>query len=352
MKSGSRWAALLVLLLTCGAFTTAQAQEYPPIAAQKTDTGFQIGPYPVPYEYEGSKTILWTWLRFRHEVIGRAYPTYKLYMTLLVQFNHMPRFFEAALEKNWSMDNCGRINAVDNWVYALDTPRVELRDNHNIYLETSAYVSTWSCFENPVPETVCDEYSDSFGFRWPYNCRLRSATPIKWMNLEVGIDANVKAHLSAADGALVYKVEEPYLRMDDDAFFSPAVNLFADFLYNIPTSIHNAVLQPSRVSIEASQDFAKFNPRYEDAGFQMVQGAEFVYVTASVSITSAQINEFMRNAIGPLWDDVVIVPSPPEPDAWTKSRVRSECADADVGTDWNECLALMGLPYVYEELPD
>lgn len=343
--------AALALVFLAGPCLAQQGPVSRPIETIKMDGGFRIGPYPVPFQHEGVNTVFWTWLYLTPVIEGRGNSTYKLYLTIKVQLDNIPEFARVIAEKKLSRDNCGRINAVDNWVYSVNRPSLELRNANNLRIVLNGHVSTWSCLENPVPETVCDTYRDSLGLTWPYNCRFRASTPIKWMNFQVGVIATEDIFLSAKDGEIQYKVNQPLFNVDNSGFLNPILNLLLDVFYNFGTAASNLVLAPTRIPLSISQDFNKFNPRYENARFETTSGAHHVSITASAGITRDQINSFMRNAVGPLWNDIgPAVGIAPTPGPMTKSRLREECRQILPGVDIRECAAKSGWPY--DALPD
>lgn len=315
---------------------------------EKREEGYRIGPYPVEIEQDGAKGTFYSWLYFIPIVEGRGETSYRLRLVLKVQLTALADMFKKVMDDKYPHDNCGRINNIDNWVYTTERPSMAVVDAHRLRVDASVMVSTWSCFENPAFETVCDSYRDSLGIEWPYNCKTRRASPIKMQLLRQGVDVTKEFWLDAADGALQYKDNEPTIKFAGgpiDTISNFAVTIF----HNVGAAYRNAAMTPSRIEMMVPEDYRAFHPTYDLAGFETAGGEPFIVVGASAGVTAQQINAFMRRTFGGLWTDIVPTPTS-APTAMTKTELARQCAESMAGEDIRTCAAKMGYPY--DELPD
>lgn len=339
-------AAATTLILICAAGPVFAEQP----SASKTPYGYRIGPYPLPITEDGESATLWIWLTFTPVQEGRGNPIFKLKLSLEAKLDEIPPAAKRIVDKKYLSDNCGRIDAVDNWVYALDAPRFIVVDPHNLQLLAKGQIETWSCFRNPVPETVCDHYRDDvFNTDIPYNCTTRQGSPIKTRNLQQGFEVTKNFYAStSADGRLEIKDQKPIKDFLGQTLTTQILS-FLDFVSgNLGAILANAYMTPQLIELSVPAEYRAFNPRYEDAGFKVDQNSVFLVVSASVSITAVQVNSFMRSRFGGLWTDLPASSGPARLDM-TKQQLRSLCAERP---QWSltDCAAAAG--FKYDELPD
>ena len=315
----------------------------------KFEYGYRIGPYPVPLEYEGVNAVLYTWLFFTPIVEGRGNPTYSLRVTVKVQLNTLPGMFRQVMRQKYPDDNCGRINNVDNWVYTFEDPKITVVDEHNLRVVASGMVSTWTCLENPVFETVCESYTDSLGISWPYNCKSRPGSPIKTQNIRQGVDVTKGLYLDAKDGAILVKDYEPTINFAG-GIADTLLNFIALIEHNLGAAFANAFMSARRIELMVPEAYRAFHPKYDLARFELSNGVPFLAVGASAGVTAKQVNDFMRQTFGGLWTDIPETAAPAAAPALTKAAVQQMCLQQDPADDVPTCAAKMGLPYA--ELPD
>lgn len=344
---------LLLILLTLFALASpsladAQTQIINP---RRGADGFRIGPYPIPLDDEGDTIgYIYTSLIFVPEIQGRGAGPFVLRMHAMAQLTDMGAAIERLAERRLSQDNCGRVNAVDNWVYDVSNTTVEVPDPSRLRIKARVSVSTWACTEG-VPETVCETYTDSFGISWPYNCVWRP-TRYKTVLLQQGGEAEQEILFRVSQGVVEYKIFDPVLTPDNNTVLQNLFNgALRHFLHTDEALQNNAVFTPDRWQAPIPSEYEFLHPTIERAGFETIQGQPFVYSTFSVSVTADQINDFMSQYFGSLWTP--IQPAPVANSGPTKRSVQADCVGylaQNPGHTIYQCAAAMGLPY--DELPD
>ena len=143
------WIAAIFL-----AFVSAANAAEPSPTASKVDAGYRIGPYPLSVTEGEIQGVFWSWLFFYPIIEGRSDPTYKLAIVAKIQVNNLPLLLNAYIAKNFSTDNCARMN-IDNWVYAFNQPTLSILQGHTLRIRVDGNIETWTCLP-PVFETVCE----------------------------------------------------------------------------------------------------------------------------------------------------------------------------------------------------
>lgn len=340
--------AIVVLALI--AFSYANAQQI--IDPQKIEGGgFRLGPYPVPIEQDEVKGVLYTWLFFNTVVEGRVDPVYKLYLTLKSQLNTLPPMILQIVRTTLPQNNCGRINAVDNWVYGMNMPTMKVMNENTVRIEANGSIETWSCFRNPVDETVCDHYTDSFGNEIPYNCRTRRGSPIKARNLQQGYEITKDIRFRSVNGEWRIRDDKATVFFTGDSVGTMALNTIAFIQNNLGAALGNPLLTEQRIKMTVPEEYRFLNPRYERAGFEMSDGVPFLVGGASISVSANQINDFMQKYFGSLWTPIAETnASRPGREPWTKARLRQYCKETAPELEIADCGARMGIPY--DGIPD
>ena len=284
--------------------------------AAKLEDGYRIGPYPIQQDLDGIPVKLWAWL-FATPIIeglGDSDRTYKLKVTVKVQISDLRRAAQTYIDTKLDHDNCQRINNVDNWVYGLKVEPLDVSDGHTMKVKVTGTISTWTCIENPVFETVCDHYTDMFGFSYPYNCYTRRGAPMKTQNFSQGVELSGNVYLKERpDGSLDYrKPEKFFIYFTGDSPATTALNIFALLENNLGTIFNG--MQPANTYKMIVPDYLQFlNPKFEFAGFERSGAAktEFAVLSASIGVKPSELNSYMQRLVGPLWSDI----SPIEPKA-------------------------------------
>lgn len=348
-----RRSRLIVILALIFALAPLQAMAQNIVNPRYGNGEYLLGPYPFKQGMNGVDAQLYGNLIFRPVIEGRANPTYKLYLKVMVQLTGLGPAVKGYVDKNYSQDNCGRINAVDNWVYTVKNTRLRVVDRNTLRITSEGSVSTWTCTEG-IPETVCDSYSDSFGISWPYNCKLR---PKVWkaQNFEQGFEVVKDTWVDSTANSISFKNYDPVATPDNNTVIQNIFNgVFRHFAKTDETINRNATLSPRTIEVIVPTEYQFLNPRIEFAGFQSYKDEPFLVATYSVAITREQINAFMSRFFGSIYKPIAApVVAPINPGSPTKSSVRAECAEhlrQHPGDTVEKCAALLGLPY--SELPD
>lgn len=287
-------------------FCYAQNQPSPP-------NSYQIGPYPVPFENDRIKTQFWTWLHFTPSIEGRENPTYKLVLTISIQLDNLPKLLSDYAAQTLSTDPCGRCPNVDNWVYSplnVNPPEVK---QHCLRITASGVFSTWTCLPG-VDETVCDYYEDDLGNKWPYNCRLRRGDPIKSRNFQQEYELTKDYFLDVTpDGRIKWTDSGLIIHMIGDSPGSQFLEVVAMLENNLKSTIAAACsLDTKFIDMNVPEDFKVLNPKYCYGAFEKTDQGAFLIVSASVSTTEAEINNFMRKHFEGIWRGINLPPSTPQ----------------------------------------
>lgn len=319
-----------------------QAQPVP----AKTESGYRIGPYPIQIEYEGVPGIIYTWLFFHAVPIGRGNATsYSLYLTIKMQLNTLPALFQLSMSQKYPSDNCARLNNVDNWVYSFDVPRLYVSDEKHLRIDAYGQVSTWTCLENPVFETVCETYRDDIGLTWPKNCKTRRGDPAKSQNFQQGVNVSKSFYLNAKDGRVYFKDLKPYVHFTG----GPAdvlTNSIAMVTNNIGAAFSSSFMSAQTITMVVPEMYRAFHPNYHIARFEMNRDVPFLVVGAEVSIGAKDVNRLMRHTFGALYEDLPEVEQLVLPSQLTKTQVQAQCRQfAPPDMDVRVCAAKLGLPY-------
>lgn len=308
---------------------------------------YELGPYPVPFEQDGIKTNFMVWLKFTPVVEGRVNSTYKLLMSVRVQVDQLPSLLGEYAAKNLDHDNCARYS-IDNWVYNIHPQPLQiLNQQHTLRLYATGNFQTWSCSAGP-DTVVCDHYKDSLGIEWPYNCRTQRGSNILVKNLEQDFNMNKDFYLNVTkDGKLQFLDSKPIINFTG-GIGGDALNALA-FLFNNFSAICQNAFSVKTIEMNVPNDYKILNPKYEFGGFTVIDGHEFIVVSASVSLTTLQLNDFMRKHFGALWHDLAQSASSPK-SQMTRSILKQECSKYDPSEDIRTCAAKMG--WDYNLLPD
>ncbi|MCP3024008.1 hypothetical protein [Cupriavidus basilensis] len=345
---------ILKLLVSGAMMALSQLSHADTPTPVKLEDGFRIGPYPIQKDFDGIPFKLWAWLFVTPIIEGRDDKglAYKLKLTVKVNVADIRRAAQTYIDTRLDHDNCQRVNNVDNWVYGLKVEPLDITDGHTMKAKVSGTISTWTCIENPVFETVCDHYKDMFGISYPYNCYTRRGAPMKAQNFSQGVELSGYAYLKEqTDGSLEYRVPNKFLvYFSGDSPTTLVLNVFALIANNMSAILSS--MQPPEVYKMLVPDYLRiFNPKFEFAGFERngSEKAEFAVLSASISVKPSELNSNMRRLVGPLWKD--IYPNAPEtPAGVTKEMIRKECQKYAPNLPIVECASNMGWPY--NNLPD
>jgi hypothetical protein len=334
-----RWLTLALLVVSLISADRSDAQQV--LNPRYGNGSYVIGPYPVPFEVEGVKATIWVSLVFTPEVLLRHDPPFKLTMQAKAELTELGPAIRSYAVAKYSQDNCGRINAVDNWVYDIGNPKVTVVDSHTLRIKSRVDVSTWTCTEG-VPELVCEGLS----------CKLRP-TKIKIQNFEQGGEIRKDLWIDVKPDKILYKDYEPEIDIDNNTVLQNMLNDgFKTILKVDEREQNNKLLPVSAIDAATPAEFKALHPQLEFGGFETYKDRPFLTFTYSVSINQSQINDFMSKYFGSLYTPFTgYTPPPSEP--YTKARLRADCAPymaQHPGATIQECAAMMGMPY--ESLPD
>ncbi len=297
---------------------------------------YELGPYPVQQELEGINETFWVWLRFTPVIVGRIDPTYQLKLTVFVQVNHLPTFVSNYATRKLPTDNCARFN-VDNWVYHVVPEPLAIYKDHTLRLTAKGDISTWTCLPG-LQELVCHDLE----------CKMRDGDPIKSRNLQQGFEATKDWYLDVThDGKLTYGDPEPLIYFTGDSIGSEILGILALVTHNLGSGLRHSMVV---VEDKIPPDYKFLNPKYEWAGFIISNHVEWMTAEASVSITTAQIEEFMKKYFPGTWQGLMPQPTSPPKQKMTKQLMREECDKYAPGVDILDCASSMG--WNYPALPD
>lgn len=313
-------------------------------SAQSADPTFRLGPYPIEFEAEGVKSVAWSYVNFLPIIKDRTLDEFRIRMTVTVQLDGILLVADEVVRRK--SNSCARYN-IDNWTYSLDSRALTTPSVNTLRLSASGNATSWSCAPNPIPETVAETCNNGY-FEYPC-ATLRPGSDLKAKILYQTFGLTKDIYLDVIDGVVRMREAKEHLTLGDTNPLSNLAGFILLFTNTLPGIFGDMFNGPKQLFTAAvPTGFNALNPRYENAGFAIINGAPFAIIQASVGITRQQINDFMRGLFGDLWKDIPGLP--PKPGPMTKTVLKQECDKYAPGEPYPDCAAKMG--WVFDLLPD